>query len=189
MARELEINAEIFGRIFSENREKFTRIARSYVRDEAAAEDIVLDAFTSFWLKRNEIQINTSPEYYILQSIKNKCLNYLRDKQNHKNVLMPSILMSEINILERDSTDFILGAEAERIFNNFLKELNPLSRDIFLSSRVENLTYEQIAQKYNISQRKVKREIQNVLHGLRIALADYLPIIGILPFFNFLIHG
>lgn len=188
MEQGVQINAELFGKLFVENKERFKTIARSYVRDDAFAEDIVLDCFASFWDKRHEIQIKTSPEQYILKSIKNRCLNHLRDLDNHKNVHMPSILMTDLQILESNLTDKIFEVEAERIFNRFIKDLPSLTRDIFLSSRMEDLTYEQIALKYGISQRKVKREVQSVLQGIRIALADYLPVLSALAASRFFLH-
>lgn len=54
------------------------------------------------------------------------------------------------------------------------------NRDIFLSSRFENLTYNEIAEKYNITPRKVKREIQHVLEIMRTSLKDYLPLLILL---------
>ena len=36
------------------------------------------------------------------------------------------------------------------------------------------MTYKEIAQKYGVSERKVKRDITKVLNILRIALKDYL---------------
>lgn len=54
------------------------------------------------------------------------------------------------------------------------------NRDIFLSSRFENLTYNEIAEKYSITPRKVKREIQHVLEIMRTSLKDYLPLLILL---------
>ena len=44
-----------------------------------------------------------------------------------------------------------------------------------MASRFDELTYQEIAERYGISQRKVKREIQNVLARMRVSLKDYLP--------------
>ncbi len=43
-----------------------------------------------------------------------------------------------------------------------------------MSSRFEDLTYEEIAQKYGVTTRKIKREIQKALEELRDSLGDYL---------------
>ena len=42
--------------------------------------DIVNDSFASVWNHRNDIESNI--EAYLFQSVRNRCLNYLRDKAN-----------------------------------------------------------------------------------------------------------
>lgn len=118
------ITSQEFAQLFLRYRDRFISIARSYIRDDVAAEDIVAESFTNFWDNRERVASGSMPEAYILQSVKN--------------------------------------------------------RNIFLSSRFENLTYNEIAEKYGISPRKVKREMQHALEILRTSLKDYLPFIIIL---------
>ncbi len=49
-----------------------------------------------------------------------------------------------------------------------------LTKDIFLASREEEMTYMQIAARFNVSRRKVTSEIQRALKLLRRSLKDYL---------------
>ena len=153
------------------------------------AEDIVSESFTTFWDKRENIDIKTSPKAYILRSVKNRCLNWLRD--NSKIVLAEGSIdpdtnlriksmLSEISVLESPDMADVFSSEVENIFRKFLADMPELSRDIFISSRFEGLTYEEIAEKYNVTPRKVKREIQNALEKLRSCLKDYLPVLLLL---------
>ena len=80
-----DINPLDFGKLFMKYKDSYIAIARSYVRDLAVAEDIVSESFTTFWDKRENIDIKTSPEAYILRAVKNRCLHWLRD--NSKIVL------------------------------------------------------------------------------------------------------
>ena len=104
-----DINPLDFGKLFMKYKDSYIAIARSYVRDLAVAEDIVSESFTTFWDKRENIDIKTSPEAYILRSVKNRCLNWLRD--NSKIVLAEGSIdpdtnlriksmLSEISVLE-----------------------------------------------------------------------------------------
>lgn len=121
-----------------------------------------------------------------MKSVKNRCLNYLRDnaKMMHSegsidpevNLRIKSML-SEISVLESSDMGEIFSSEVEGIFRKFLADMSELSRNIFISSRFEDLTYEEIAAKYGVSPRKVKREIQKSLEILRVSLKDYLPLI------------
>mgnify|MGYP004547468487 CR=1 FL=1 len=181
-----DITPSEFGKLFVKCRNGFIAIARSYVREQAVAEDIVSECFTAFWDRRDSIELKTTPEAYIIRCVKNRCLNWMRD--NSRLVLAegsidPDVnmrvrtMLSEISILESGEMDDILSAEVEGIFRKFLTDLPELSLNIFISSRFEDLTYEEIAQKYGVTSRKVKREIQKALEILRDSLKDYLPVL------------
>ena len=181
-----DINPMAFGKLFMEYHDRYVAIARSYVRDEAAAEDIVSECFTTFWDRRGSIELKSSPEAYILKSVKNRCLNWLRDNSRLLNAEGPmdpdlntkvKAMLSEISVIENDEMGSIFSSEVERIFRRFLDDIPDLSRNIFLASRFEDLTYDEIAAKYGISPRKVKREIQKALEILRASLKDYLPLL------------
>lgn len=181
-----DINPMAFGKLFMEYHDRYVAIARSYVRDEAAAEDIVSECFTTFWDRRGSIELKSSPEAYILKSVKNRCLNWLRDNSRLLNAEGPmdpdlnakmKAMLSEISVIENDEMGSIFSSEVEMIFRRFLDGIPDLSRNIFLSSRFEDLTYDEIAAKYGVTPRKVKREIQKALEILRASLKDYLPLL------------
>lgn len=116
-----------FGRLFINRRDSFVKIARSYVRDQAIAEDIVSECFTTFWDKHESIDLKTSPEAYIMRSVKNRCLNHLRDnaKMMHtEGSIDPEInlriksMLSEISVLESSDMGEIFSSEVEGISGN-----------------------------------------------------------------------
>ena len=181
-----QISAQEFGQLFMRYRDNFIAVARSYVRDEVVAEDIVAESFTNFWDSRSRIDIRTIPEAYILHMVKNRCLSYLRDKANRMRILQQmhndsyKAIMAEIGVLGKDETGLIFESDIAAIFQRLLATVPKSTRDIFLASRFDNLTYNEIAEKYGVSPRKVKREIQHVLGIMRISLKDYLPVMVIL---------
>ena len=181
-----QISAQEFGQLFMRYRDNFIAVARSYVRDEVVAEDIVAESFTNFWDNRSRIDIRTIPEAYILHMVKNRCLSYLRDRANRMRILQQmhndsyKAIMAEIGVLGKDETGLIFQSDIAAIFQRLLATVPESTRDIFLASRFDNLTYNEIAEKYGVSPRKVKREIQHVLGIMRISLKDYLPVMVIL---------
>lgn len=66
MTKTLIISPPQFGEIYRRNRDKFVTVAKSYVREEHVAEDIVAEAFTKFWDNRNEMEEVMLPEAYIM---------------------------------------------------------------------------------------------------------------------------
>lgn len=178
-----DINPSEFGRLFIQYKDGFVDIAMSYVRNMSVAQDIVSESFTSFWDRRKEIDLKTTPQSYILKSVKNRCLNHLRDTAKDidtKGDVDPEVnlrlraMLAEASLLESGEMADVLGNELERLFGKFLDGMPELSRKIFLSNRFEDLTYAEIAAKYGVTPRKVKRVIQKSLESLRLALKDYL---------------
>lgn len=171
-----------FGDIFRRNKDKFILIAKSYVREQDAAEDIVADAFAKFWNNRESISTDGVPEAYIMKTVKNLCLNYLRDKLTRMRLNQEfnsdkvKALEAETTFLSSEDLGFLFGSDVAAIFRNVMEEFPDLTRNIFYASRFDGMTYQEIAQRYAVSERKVKRSIVNVLASLRIALKDYLHI-------------
>lgn len=181
----VKITAKEFGDLFSRFKGKYISIALSYVRNIEVAEDIVSESFTAFWDNRHRIELKTIPEAYILQSVKNRCLNHLRDKavrmraEEQIQTNTYKAMMVDIEFLSSEDLSFLFHSEIVRIFKDFLSTLPDQTRDIFVDSRFRGLTYNEIAMKYGVTPRKVKRDIVNVLHQLRVDLKDYIPIITI----------
>ena len=169
-----------FGDIYRRNRDKFVTIAKSYVRQQQAAEDIVADAFVKFWNNRNSITLTGLPEAYIMQSVKNMCLNYMRDQLTRLRISREfnndrfKALEAEIQFLASEDLGFIFTSEVETIFLNVMDRFPELTRNIFYASRFQGMTYQEIARRYGVSERKVKREIMDALASLRVAFKDYL---------------
>lgn len=176
----LDLSPGKYGKIFAANRDKFISIACSYVRERHIAEDIVDEAFAKFWSSKDKISINLSVEAYILKMVKNRCLNYLRDKmgrlklQEDINSDEYKFLIFETDFLAKEDLSFLFYTEVEDIFKKTISSLPDQSRSIFVSSRFLDMTHKEIAIKEGISERMVKRSIQKTLSLLREALKDYL---------------
>ena len=61
--------------------EKKCIFAYSYIRDWEVAEDIFSEAMVQYWMKRDELDVDTNPRAYILTLVKHLSLNYLRHQQ------------------------------------------------------------------------------------------------------------
>ena len=81
--------------------------------------------------------------------------------------------------MESEDLSLIFRADIAGIFSRLMEKSPEMTRNIFCSSRFEDMTYEEIAKRYNVSPRKVKREIQSVLAMMRSSLKDYLPAVAI----------
>lgn len=167
------ISISDFSGLFLKYRDKYIAIANSYLHNLPVAEDIVADAFTKFWAQKDRLHVTSSPESYIMAIVRNSCLNYLRNDAIHNKA--KRIMLADIEALESDDMKWLFEKDVEQIFRSFMDSLPDDRRNIFYSSRFDNLTYNEIAEKYGISPRKVKREISKTIEAIKSELKDYLP--------------
>lgn len=168
-----------FGRFFSENNARFVDIAFSYVRDRAAAQDIVMDSFVYIWSRREELANENNLRGYAYMCVRNRCYSYLRQASLRGQMSQTDRLLVQSSmeaLAKNEIFDKLLGDEVLEIFRTELDKMPARTREIFLASRVEHLTYAEIAERFDIPVRRVTSEIQSALQILRHALKDYLPL-------------
>lgn len=176
-------NIQQFCESFYRERAKYVNFAARFIRNQTAVEDLINDCFVIFWENREFLAEDTVCEAYFYTIVKNKCLNYLRDKQTHIKIqnqihaTSTRLLQYDLASLESYDPNLIFSNEIRTILKQQLTTMPELTRCIFHDNRFENMTYEEIAHKYNISIWKVAREMQTALNMLRLALKDYLPIL------------
>lgn len=176
------ISREFFDGLYSEYKPRFIRIAQSYVRNEMVAEDIVTDSFLYFWERREELNITTSIPAYILGAVKHGCLEWLRNEKNRLNIRQTIhttayySIQARISALEACDPERIFASEIAAIVQEEIGRMPEPMRRIFVASRFDGKTYQEIAEATGISVRNVKAAIQKALGILRQALKDYLPV-------------
>lgn len=126
------------------------------------AEDIVQALFIQF-LQNKKLQIAKVSEAYLLRSVKYKCIDYIRaQKKLYKNDVCKNYPALE--------TSDITEEEIEPLFYYYAAKLPPKTREVFLMSRINKLTYKEIAEELNISQKTVENQMGSALKKLKIIL-------------------
>lgn len=179
------IDQKHFDTLYAEYQPRFVVIAHSYIRDWDLAEDLVNDSFLNFWEKRDALLLaDKKIPPYILGILRYKCIDALRERQTQLKARQTIYshesrnIQANLNALEDcDLAKTLFRQEIEEIFRRRLAEMPELSAQIFIANRFEDMTYQQIADRYGISVRKVTREIQRCLKLLREDLGDYLPLV------------
>lgn len=177
------ITSSEFGSLFQQYKPQFVVVARSYVRDTMVAEDLVMDCFISFWENRNKIEITQSIPSYILTSIKNRCLNWLRDQSIHLkaqeeiHLTALRIIQSRISTIEMSDPNPLFLDEISSIIKRELKNMPEQTRNVFIANRFNDMTYNEIGEKYGLSFNQVNFEMRKATQILRLSLKDYLPLL------------
>ncbi|MDR2037359.1 MAG: RNA polymerase sigma-70 factor [Bacteroidales bacterium] len=150
--------------------------AFTIIKDTNEAKDVVSDVFMKLWEERNTRIIDLSLKAYLFKSVYNRCLNVLKHKKvndKYENYL------NHLKFLIEDERDYPLSGlienELAEIIQQSINKLPQQCRSIFIMSRYDNMSHEEIAKKMKISINTVHTQIRRALGKLRIELKDFLP--------------
>jgi len=134
-----------------------------YIKIESDADEIVQDVFLKIWESRGKIDIYLSFESFLFTITYNTTISLLRKRANEKKYLDSLQTISEAPNI----TDEIYFTELSEQVKHLLDKLTPRQKEIFLLSREEGLTHEEIAKKLKISLNTVKKHMTNSLLFLK----------------------
>ena len=162
-------------------------IAYEYVEDYYISQNIVEDVMMSIWEKREQLIISTSVKSYLLTSVHNKCIDYLRSRSREAEVfsLESEIGSSSCYIPDQEMFEQIVLSELEKKIEEIIQSMPEECKKVFLLSRYGNKSYAEIANELNISVNTVKYHIKKALSLFREELKDYLLTITALYFYLF----
>jgi RNA polymerase sigma-70 factor (ECF subfamily) len=166
-----------FERIFKTHFKALHCYAFTFVKDRAAAEDLVQATFCRLWEKSGDLEIHHSVTAYLYRAVYHECLNYLKHRKVEAVHEQHSKHFAERhteNALERTGLRELEGRLASA-----LAELPEGCRTVFQMSRFESLKYREIADQLGISVKTVENQMGKALRVLRLKLADFLPLLMI----------
>jgi RNA polymerase sigma-70 factor (ECF subfamily) len=148
--------------------------SNQFLQDRDAAEELVQGFFVTLWEKRRQINENAAVRSYLFTSIRNRSLNYLKHKSVEKDVLekLEELASSHPVFYE----NVYLRKELRIRILESIEALPPRAREVFIMSRNQGMSNDEIADKLQISKRTVEKHISQALKALRKNLVDYATI-------------
>lgn len=141
-----------------------------------AAEDIVQEIFYKLYEERQIFHNILTLQSYLYSSVKNSCLNYIRDEKRRK--LRESYYCDEIYNNDTTFINDVIENEVYRELYQLLDELPPQCRVIF-ERVLQGETSETIAKSMHLSIETVKTQRKKAKHILRERYKLLFNIIGI----------
>lgn len=152
---------------------KLCSYANGFLKDPDASEEVVQEVMLKIWINRDKLEISSSVQSYLFRSVRNGCFNLLK----HVNIReeYKSYKEREDSALQRSHEEVVMGTELEQKIREAIDRLPMERRRVFIMSRYDGLTYQQIADHLGISVKTVENQMSKALKFLREELADYLP--------------
>jgi RNA polymerase sigma-70 factor, ECF subfamily len=166
-----------FERLFKTHYAPLCHFANQYINDFDAAQDIAQKVFINLWETRDTIDPQKSVKSYLYTSVKNRCLNYIRDNKKYRSRVL-DIELGDIDIAfeEPDSG----AAELEAKIAEAMQALPEKCRLVFEMSRFQDKKYKDIADELGLSVKTVEAHMSKALKTLKDSLKDYIRFLGFL---------
>lgn len=145
----------------------FSFVVRA-VKDTDDAMDIVQETFISIWQQRNALESVQSVRSYVFSIARYKALRYIRLNIQKRDYL--TSLWQFFDMYTESPEELLTADELQHAIDKQVAKLPPKMREVFLLSRDEHLSYKEIAARLNISDKTVKKQINNSLKMLRLKL-------------------
>jgi RNA polymerase sigma-70 factor (ECF subfamily) len=148
------------------------REAMNVLRSQKEAEDCVQELFVSLWNRRQNLAVNSSLKAYLQTAIRYQCIDriekdmirngYLEDFSSYLSArqTLPSV---EEEIYARE-----LAANIDQVMDKMPDKM----REVFRMSRQQHLTHREIADRLNISEETVKKQIYLALKIIKTNLPN-----------------
>ena len=163
-----EDNKEAFNVIYARYWERLYCYLVKAIKDTAEAEDILQEVFVSLWKRRNSLDSIASLSTYLFSCVRYGGFRHIRNeiKKNNFRASWRLLFNEEDDLFERQ----LAANELTTLLNREVDKLPVKMRQVFILSRKEELSYKEIAHKLNISDKTVKKQINNALKYLHLRL-------------------
>lgn len=154
-----------FQLLFDRYRNRIYQIAIRYLKSPLLAQEVVQDVFLKLWFERKNIRQDLPLEAWLFTIAKNNLLNRLKKLANEWKALK---VISHTEKQESESSeDKVQESQYNQLLQEALQNLADQQRRVFLLSRTEHLTYNQIAERMGISALTVKTHMSRALESIR----------------------
>ncbi len=156
--------------------------AENITGNDIAAEEVVSGMFLKLWEKREQLDIKSSVESYLVAAIYRQSINYLRHmKVEGKYRETAQYRLRNIDLLSPYDTSnpltLLISEEITKDIQQAIDALPPQCREVLCLNKFENLSYDEIAVRLGVSVNTVRTQIVRAMRKLKVSLKQYLSVI------------
>lgn len=162
-------DTQAFRRVYDHFYLPVFRFAWRFTDQYQAAEDIATESFLKLWEKRKGFEEWNKMKSFLFTTVRNACLNYLRDEKRH------AAHQDKLRIMTPDAAyDLAQHPVAERVYDYMEEEIGRLPEKMksILFLQLRGLNNEEIAVKLGLAEKTVRNLKVQALKMLRIRLLN-----------------
>lgn len=152
---------------------KLYTIAFTFLKSPESARDLVQDVFLKVWLKRHDLEGVDKPAAWLFILTRNEVINMLKKKR-----LVTRDLFATGDVPEegRGADSLTHTNELRKMIQQGLELLPPQQKLIFILSKEQELSHEEICRQLNLARSTVKNSLVKTLAFLRNYLQQHTDI-------------
>lgn len=174
-------NKQAFKSVYDTYADKVFYVALHFHLGREEAKEVVQEVFLTLWEKRSNLKEDFSLNAFLLTITKNKIMNL--HKKKAADSARAQTYMQYHDSFSSSTEDYIVFSDLEKCTIRFIESLPPRKKQIFLLSRKEGLSHEEIASHLNISRRTVENNIYQAEKAIRHFLQENHMAVKSLAFF------
>jgi len=166
-------NVKAFSAVYDRYFELLFRHALSMLKDKEAVKDVIQNVFTRLWEIHESLEIHTSLSSYLYASTRHGVLKIIRHSKVEERFFNN---LQQLPVgLNSPAEEHLRETELRRIIEAEIIRLPSKMREVFTLSRIHNNSHREIAERLNLSENTVKRQVSNALFILRKKLKCFVP--------------
>lgn len=146
------------------------------IKNPLLAEEIAQEIFIKIWRHRETLHTIDQPESYILTIAARHTLDQIKKRLNENRMLQR--FSAGLSSAHNDPEELLLLKDTEELIQRAVDQLPPQQKSVYLLSRRQGMSYEEIGRELNISPNTVRNHLVKALAAIRVWLEqlDQLPL-------------
>ncbi|MFD1628337.1 RNA polymerase sigma factor [Pseudopedobacter beijingensis] len=135
------------------------------------AEEIVQDIFVNLFIRRESLTIKSSFEGYLKNALKYKVFDVFRSQTTHDKYI--NEVLKNVNNRSITPEEALQVKELKEKIDRTTQKMPEKCREVFILSRVENLSNKLIAERMGISVSTVEKHISKAMNIIKADFREY----------------
>lgn len=140
-------------------------------KSKDTADDVVQELFAKIWEQRQSIRIEKNFEGYLRTITRNLIMDFFRKAARSRE--LQAKLIQNMQSLQQTHVEELIERELRRLHQQAIERLSPQRKKVYLLSREEEMSYDEIASHLGISKHTVRNQIASSIKSIREYLASH----------------
>ncbi len=149
-------------KLFRQHYRQMYRLAVMLLHNDAESKDVVHDIFAYLLRSSQDLREDTA-ESYLLTSVRNRCMNVIRNRQIQERAERLYLLDLDTTITPTEQ----LEEELKALYKGIDQLEPPVCRNIIMQHFRDGITFKEIANRLNVSETTVYKHLRRALNQLR----------------------